>query len=113
MGRFAFKKRPGGSTDALRGQGIDIVLDTSQDFGSFGADLFVGYSVTEHDPTSEVAAGDKIKDREEHLRRQKEDIKSSQEEVNKKEACTSRGPGRGEPGARPARQERAHAKARL
>ena len=58
-------KASGGSTDALRGQGFDVVLDTSQDFGAFGADLFVGYSVTEQDPTSEVAGGDQIKDREE------------------------------------------------
>jgi len=58
-------KAGGGAANSLTGQGFDIVLDTKQDFGGFGADLFVGYSVTEHDPTSEVAAGDKIKDREE------------------------------------------------
>ena len=58
-------KAGGGAANSLTGQGLDIVLDTSQDFGAFGADLFVGYSVTEQDPTSSTAGGDAIKDREE------------------------------------------------
>jgi len=58
-------KASGGSTNAIAGRGYDIVLDSSQDFGAFGADLFVGYSTTEQDPTSSVAGGDAIKDREE------------------------------------------------
>ena len=57
-------KAVGGSSNALKGTGYDIVLDSSQDFGAFGADLFAGYSVTEHD-SGEVTGGDAIKDREE------------------------------------------------
>ena len=54
-----------GTANAQAGNGYDIVLDTSQDFGAFAADLFVGYSTTEQPDTSEVAGGDKMKDREE------------------------------------------------
>ena len=57
-------KAVGGSSNALKGTGYDVVLDSSQDFGAFGADLFAGYSVTEHD-SGEVTGGDAIKDREE------------------------------------------------
>ena len=57
-------KASGGAADSLRGRGVDIVLDTKQDFGSFGADLFVGYSHT--DQYDGVATGaDKTSDREE------------------------------------------------
>jgi len=58
-------KAGGGAANSLAGQGMDIVLDTSQEIGDFGVDLFVGYSVTEQDPTSTTAGGDSIKDREE------------------------------------------------
>ena len=58
-------KAGGGAANSLAGQGMDIVLDTSQEIGDFGVDLFVGYSVTEQDPTSKTAGGDAIKDREE------------------------------------------------
>ena len=54
-----------GTANAEAGNGYDIVLDSSQDFGAFGADLFVGYSTTEQPNTSEVAGGDAMKDREE------------------------------------------------
>ena len=58
-------KTGGGAANSLAKSGVDVVLDTSQDFGAFGADLFVGYSVTEQYTTSAVAGGDKTKDREE------------------------------------------------
>ncbi len=58
-------KAAGGAANSLARAGMDVVLDTSQDFGAFGADLFVGYSVTEQYTNSQTAGGDKTKDREE------------------------------------------------
>jgi len=46
------------------GDGLDIVLDTSQSFGGASIDLFAGYSVTERDPESTIGS-EKTKDREE------------------------------------------------
>jgi hypothetical protein len=48
----------------MSGAGMDVVIDSSQDFGFFAPQVFVGYSNTEHDGKG-VAGGDPKKDREE------------------------------------------------
>jgi hypothetical protein len=48
----------------LAGAGIDVVIDSSQDFGFFAPQIFVGYSETEQDSDG-VAGGDPKKNRKE------------------------------------------------
>jgi hypothetical protein len=57
-------KSTGGSTNALAGNGLDVVVNSTKDLGLIQPTLFLGVSVTEQTP-HEVAGGQTIKDRSE------------------------------------------------
>ena len=57
-------KATSASTDALDGNGLDVVIDSSQDLGLFATNLFVGYSETDYDDGA-IAGGDAKKNRQE------------------------------------------------
>ena len=63
----AVNDKVGSGATGISGDGLDIVLDTSQSFGGASIDLFAGYSVTERDPETDMGpqSNDDTKDREE------------------------------------------------
>lgn len=59
--------KAGSGVSGISGDGLDIVLDTSQSLGGASIDLFAGYSITERDPETGLGpqGNDNTKDREE------------------------------------------------
>ena len=55
-------KSGGGSTNAIAGKGLDLVVNSTKDLGFVQPSLFVGVSMTEQD-SQEVDGGDRVKDR--------------------------------------------------